>query len=54
MLGFDPKTLLLKQWNVTDPQGYEVQVLLSNIDTKREPDPMLFVIPAKPDTRNKN
>jgi len=54
MLGFDPKTLLLKQWNVTDPQGYEVQVVLSNIDTKREPDPMLFVIPAKPDTRNKN
>ena len=54
MLGFDPKTLLLKQWNVTDPQGYEVQVVLTNIDTKHEPDPMLCVIPAKPEPRTKN
>jgi len=53
-LGFDAKTLLLRQWNVTDPQGYEVQVQLANIDTRHEPDPMLFVIPARADLRNKN
>lgn len=53
-LGFDAKTLLLKQWNVTDPQGYEVQVVLTNIDTRHEPDPMLFVIPVRPELRNKN
>jgi outer membrane lipoprotein-sorting protein len=53
-LGFDSKTLLLKQWNVTDPQGYEVQVVLANIDTRHEPDPMLFVIPTHDASRNKN
>ena len=42
---FDRKTLLLRSWTVTDPQGYAVTIKLSQIDTKHEPDPMGFVIP---------
>lgn len=45
LLGFDRKTLLLKSWTVTDPQGYSVTIKLSQIDTKHEPDTMSFVIP---------
>jgi|GEM_PF-414295 len=52
-LAFDTKNLLLRQWSVTDPQGYEVKVSLSAIDTKREVDPSLFVIPPRfPDQRH--
>jgi len=47
-IGFDPKTLLLRNWTVTDPQGYPVSVVLSQIDIKHEPDEMLFVIPERP------
>lgn len=47
-IGLDPKTLLLRNWTVTDPQGYPVSVVLSQIDTKHEPDGMLFVIPQRP------
>ncbi len=42
---FDRKTLLLRSWTVTDPQGYAVTIKLSQIDTKHEPDLMGFVIP---------
>ena len=45
VLNFDRKTLILKGWEVTDPQGYSVTVKLMQIDTKREVDPMSFVIP---------
>lgn len=45
VLGFDRKTLLLKNWTVIDPQGYSVTIRLSQIDTKHEPDMMGFVIP---------
>ena len=45
VLNFDRKTLILKGWEVTDPQGYSVTVKLMQIDTKREVDPMGFVIP---------
>ncbi len=41
---FDPKTFSLKQWHVTDPQGYETLVSLFNIDLGRKPDSNLFVI----------
>lgn len=41
---FDPRTFALKQWQVTDPQGYETLVSLFNIDLGRKPDPALFVI----------
>ncbi|MDE2578073.1 MAG: outer-membrane lipoprotein carrier protein LolA [Hyphomicrobiales bacterium] len=41
---FDPKTYALKQWQVTDPQGYETMVSLYNIDLSRRPDNSLFKI----------
>jgi len=53
VLGFDPKSLVLKQWTVTDPQGYEVNVVLANIDTRHEPDAMQFVIPENPNSTRK-
>ena len=53
VLGFDPKSLVLKQWTVTDPQGYEVNVVLANIDTRHEPDQMQFVIPDNPNSAHK-
>ena len=46
-LGFDQKTKLLKQWTITDPQGYVVTVTLSQIDTRHEPDTMQFVVPNR-------
>ncbi|MFG1391986.1 outer-membrane lipoprotein carrier protein LolA [Xanthobacter agilis] len=41
---FDTKTSALKQWVVTDPQGYDTQVTLSNVQVNKRPDPRLFVI----------
>lgn len=41
---FDPRTFALKQWQVSDPQGYETLVSLFNIDRTRAPDPKLFKI----------
>ncbi|MFS8036260.1 outer-membrane lipoprotein carrier protein LolA [Xanthobacter sp. AM11] len=41
---FDTKTAALKQWIVTDPQGYDTQVTLSNLQVNKRPDPKLFVI----------
>jgi len=41
---FDSKTFTLKQWQVSDPQGYETLVSLFNIDRSRSPDPNLFKI----------
>lgn len=41
---FDAKTSALKQWVVTDPQGYDTQVSLSNVQVNKRPDPKLFVI----------
>lgn len=41
---FDAKTSVLKQWVVTDPQGYDTQVTLSNLQVNKRPDPKLFVI----------
>src|SRR5215510_10772411 len=38
------KDFQLKQWVVTDPQGYDTTVALSNLDTARRPDPGLFKI----------
>ncbi len=43
---FDPKTFKLKQWQITDPQGYETLLSLFNVDQKRTPDPALFKIDA--------
>jgi outer membrane lipoprotein-sorting protein len=44
MLMFDAKTLALKQWTVTDPQGLDTTVAVYNLDTAKKPDPNLFVI----------
>ena len=41
---FDPKTFELKQWHVTDPQGYETLVSLFNVDLAQAPDSSLFKI----------
>jgi outer membrane lipoprotein-sorting protein len=44
---FDSKSFKLKQWQITDPQGYETLISLFNIDQKRTPDAALFKIDAK-------
>lgn len=49
-LGFDRQTMLLKQWTVTDPQGYDVSILLTAINLDDAPEPLLFVVPEKPGT----
>lgn len=41
-LMFDPATFTLKQWEVTDPQGYETLVSLFNQDFTTKPDPVIF------------
>jgi outer membrane lipoprotein-sorting protein len=41
---FGAKDFHLKQWVVTDPQGYDTSVAVSNVDTVRRPDPSLFHI----------
>jgi outer membrane lipoprotein-sorting protein len=43
-LVFDAATFQLRQWTVTDPQGYETLVSLSNVDLAEKPDPSLFRI----------
>jgi outer membrane lipoprotein-sorting protein len=43
-LVFDPQTFVLKQWTVTDPQGFETLVTIFNLDLKRRPEPELFKI----------
>jgi outer membrane lipoprotein-sorting protein len=44
MIMFDAKTLLLKQWTVTDAQGLDTTVAVYNLDSNKKPDPGLFVI----------
>jgi outer membrane lipoprotein-sorting protein len=44
MIMFDAKTTQLKQWTVTDPQGYDTTVAVYNLDTSRRPDPNMFKI----------
>ncbi|WGR94683.1 outer membrane lipoprotein carrier protein LolA [Bradyrhizobium sp. ISRA443] len=34
----------LKQWTVTDPQGYDTTVAVYNLDSTQKPDPSLFKI----------
>ena len=44
-LSFDPKSMTLRRWVVTDPQGYDTTVTLSNLDAKTPlDDRKLFVI----------
>jgi len=44
MLMFNAQNLQLKQWTVTDPQGYDTTVAVYNLDATKRPDPMLFRI----------
>jgi len=44
MIMFSAKDLQLKQWTVTDPQGYDTTVAVYNLDTTRRPDPNMFRI----------
>ena len=44
MMMFNAKDLQLKQWTVTDPQGYDTTIAVYNLDSTKRPDPMLFRI----------
>lgn len=44
MLMFSAQDFQLKQWTVTDPQGYDTTVAIYNLDTTKRPDPNLFRI----------
>jgi outer membrane lipoprotein-sorting protein len=44
MMMFDAKNLELRQWVVTDPQGFDTTIAVSNLDSNRRPDPSLFRI----------
>jgi outer membrane lipoprotein-sorting protein len=44
MIMFGAKDHQLKQWTVTDPQGYDTTVAVSQLDTSKKPDPRLFKI----------
>jgi outer membrane lipoprotein-sorting protein len=44
MLMLGVKDNQLKQWTVTDPQGYDTTVAIYNLDTTKKPDPGLFKI----------
>jgi outer membrane lipoprotein-sorting protein len=44
MIMFSAKDMQLKQWTVTDPQGYDTTVAVYNLNTTKKPDPGLFKI----------
>ena len=44
MLMFSAHDLQLKQWTITDPQGYDTTVAVYNLNTSKKPDPGLFRI----------
>lgn len=44
MIMFSAKDMQLKQWTVTDPQGYDTTVAVYNLDTSKRPDPSMFRI----------
>jgi outer membrane lipoprotein-sorting protein len=44
MLMFGAKDLQLRQWTVTDPQGYDTTVAVYNLDTSKRPPDSLFRI----------
>jgi len=51
MVMFSAKDMQLKQWTVTDPQGFDTTVAVYNLDTTKRPDPAMFRIDY---TRYKN
>jgi outer membrane lipoprotein-sorting protein len=53
MLKFGAKDLKLRQWTVTDPQGYDTTVAVYNLDTSKKLDPGLFKVSYEnPDLQN--
>ena len=44
LLMFSAKDTQLKQWTVTDPQGFDTTVALYNLDLGKKLDPSMFVI----------
>ena len=44
MLMFGAQDFQLRQWTVTDPQGYDTTVAVYNLDTKVQPDQNMFRI----------
>jgi outer membrane lipoprotein-sorting protein len=44
MIMFGAKDFQLKQWTVTDQQGYDTTVAVYNLDANQKPDPGLFKI----------
>jgi outer membrane lipoprotein-sorting protein len=44
MLMLGAKDNQLKQWTVTDPQGYDTTVAVYNLDSTKKPDPAMFKI----------
>jgi outer membrane lipoprotein-sorting protein len=44
MMMVGAKDFQLKQWTVTDPQGYDTTVAVSNLDSSKRPDASLFQI----------
>jgi len=44
MMMMAAKDYQLKQWTVTDPQGFDTTVAVSNLDSSKRPDPGMFKI----------
>ena len=44
LLMFSAKDMQLKQWTITDPQGFDTTVALANLDSSKKLDPAMFVI----------
>jgi outer membrane lipoprotein-sorting protein len=44
MLMYGAQDYQLRQWTVTDPQGYDTTVAVYNLDTRAAPDPNMFRI----------
>ena len=44
MIMFSAKDMQLKQWTVTDPQGYDTTVAVYNLDASKPPNPARFKI----------
>ena len=44
MLMFGAQDYQLRQWTVTDPQGYDTTVAVYNLDNTKTPDPNMFRI----------
>ena len=44
MMMFGARDNQLRQWTITDPQGYDTTVALYNTDSSKKPDPALFKI----------